>query len=62
MAKLKLDEKGETFRPSVTVHKSRYGVPTDIEFSGYKYALVHEQNNKGKDKTPNKKPRSLHIM
>ncbi len=57
MAKLKLREKGESFSPSVTVHKSRNGVPTNFEIGGHKYALVHVPNNKGKDNTK-KKPRS----
>jgi hypothetical protein len=41
MAKPKLREKGETFRPIVQVMKAKNGTPTRIEFNGQAYALVH---------------------
>jgi hypothetical protein len=40
MRKPKQREKGESFRPVVTVQKIKKGVPTKISFNGYEYALL----------------------
>ena len=37
----KAREKGEKYRPVVTVLKVKNGEPTSIEFNGNQYALVH---------------------
>lgn len=39
-------EKGDKYRPTVTVTKVKKDVPTVIELSGRRYALVHEDQYK----------------
>lgn len=39
-------EKGETYRPKVSVIKVKKGLPTVVEMSGRRYILVHEHQYK----------------
>lgn len=39
-------EKGEKYRPTVTVTKVKNDTPTVIEMSGRRYVLVHEDQYK----------------
>ena len=41
MRKPKQREKGDIFRPVVTVQKAKNGTPTKVEFNGFEYALIH---------------------
>lgn len=51
MAKYKLRDRGEVYRPIVKVLKQKNGVPTSVMFNGHTYALVHPNYiNGGKSK------------
>ena len=39
-------EKGDKYRPTVTITKVKKDVPTVIEMSGRRYMLVHENQYK----------------
>lgn len=39
-------EKGDKYRPTVTITKVKKDVPTVIEMSGRRYVLVHEDQYK----------------
>jgi hypothetical protein len=55
MAKYKLREKGDQFRPVVEVLKAKNGTPTKVSFNGQEYALVHgDYINGGKSKISQK--------
>lgn len=40
--KVKPRGKGDTYRPVITVLKSKNGTPTKVAFNGQEYALVHD--------------------
>ena len=40
-------EKGDKYRPTVTVNKVKKDIPTVIEISGRQYILVHKDQYKG---------------
>lgn len=41
MSRYKPREKGDRYRPTIIVHKSKNGIPTNIEIGGNRYALIH---------------------
>lgn len=43
-------EKGEKYRPTVTVTKVKKEVPTVVEMSGRRYVLEHKDNFRGSGK------------
>ena len=43
-------EKGEKYRPTVTVTKVKNDVPTVVEMSGRRYVLEHKDNFRGSGK------------
>lgn len=45
---MKQREKGETYRPNVTINKLKGGVPSIITVSGRRYILDHRTNEKEK--------------
>lgn len=47
MRKSKIRQKGDRFRPILTVLKEKSGVPTKVSFNGQEYALVHPDYNNG---------------
>lgn len=54
--KAKVRDKGETFRPNVSVLKVKNGTPTKVFFNGNTYALVHDDYiNGGKNKAMKKR-------
>jgi hypothetical protein len=40
--------KGDRYRPIVTIHKLKKGVPTRIEIKGNTYVLAHKDQTKGR--------------
>lgn len=44
---MKIKKPGESFRPLVTIVKSKNGVPTVITLSGQVYVLRHESQYRG---------------
>ena len=45
--KPKVRQKGEKFRPIVTVLKVKRGLPTKVSFNNQEYALIHKDCYKG---------------
>lgn len=45
--KPKARQKGDKYRPVVTVLKVKRGLPTKIAVSGQEYALIHKNQYKG---------------
>lgn len=43
-------EKGEKYRPVVTVKKVKKSTPTVVEMSGRRYTLEHKDQYRGKQK------------
>ncbi|QKS71679.1 hypothetical protein FLK61_34205 [Paenalkalicoccus suaedae] len=42
-----LRDKGDRYRPVVTVAKAKKGVPTVVEISGQRYTLTHPDHKRG---------------
>lgn len=46
MAKSKVRELGEKFRPVATVLKEKNGIPTRVEFNGNEYFMINPAQDK----------------